>query len=507
MEITLLELQSFIKCIPKTQQLYFLKIAKPPFKKLFEYFIQLKDEDITQESFKNAMNDLSINDFNKLYKDLFQQLLAFLNRKRQSVVDEVHQNLKSIQTLYELKQFSLCHQLLEETHTLAIENELFEAIHEILIWERTLTYYDTGYEKDVEQTFRTTVGVCQKLSNLWQYRELHLKVQELDGNVIVRGDRAKRLKYFLQNELLQNETNAKSINARLLHHTICATIHRNLEDYPKAYYHYQSLVELYNERTAADIERKWEAYLATINNYANISLFLKYYDDALLVSDMLKQLHRVYAFVHENNLETDLFIRAYFIEIQVYKERFELEKALVLLPIIEQYMSKKDEPIKMMYKIGIIYEVAEVLFMNSDFDKSLIYLKQTAELSELQIDNDAFIMSLMLKLLVFVEQKDFEALTQNIASTKKYLKEHRINSRYEVLFINLMQDIVHYNNANLITNKMFEEYIALFTAIQPFVEESVYFDITSWLQSKTTAKSFIEIKKEKCLKAKKQASN
>ncbi|MGB1205533.1 MAG: hypothetical protein ACPG5B_07805 [Chitinophagales bacterium] len=497
MRITLLELQSFIKHIPTKQQLEFLNVAKSPLKQLFQHFVQHKNEDIEEANLKTTLSEPNLIDLAKVYQILYQQLLTFLNKKRHSVVDEVHENLKSIQTLYELKQFSLCYQLLAETHTLAIENELFEAIHEILIWERTLTYYNTGYQKDIEQTFRTTISVCQKLSNLWQYRELHLKVQELDGNVVVRGDRAKRLKYFLQDRLLQQAESAKSINARLLHHTICATIHRNLEDYPKAHYHYQSLVELYNERAAADIERKWEAYLATINNYANISLFLKHYQDALLVSDMLKQLHRIYAFVAENNLETDLFIRAYFIEIQVYKERLEIEKALQLLPIIKQFIDKKDAPIKTMYKIGIVYEVAEVLFINNNFDKSIIFLKQIANLSKLQTDNDAYIMSLMLKLLIFVEQKDLKNLEKHTQKTKQYLKAHRINSRYEILFINLMEDVLYHYNSGFDTHKMFEEYIALFTAIQPFVEENIYFDITSWLQSKITDKTFLEIKKTK----------
>ena len=167
MKITLLDLQSFIKQLPKTQQTSFLSMASVPFQQLFKYL--LEQSNITENSLKNDLKDLFSQNLNLTYCALFQQILLFLNQKRHSIVDEVHGNLKSIQTLYELKQFSLCHRLLAETHTLAIENELFEAIHEILIWQRTLTYYDTGYEKNVEATFRTTIEVCQKLSNLWQY--------------------------------------------------------------------------------------------------------------------------------------------------------------------------------------------------------------------------------------------------------------------------------------------------------------------------------------------------
>jgi hypothetical protein len=245
------------------------------------------------------------------------------------------------------------------------------------------------------------------------------------------------------------------------------------------------------------VERKWGAYLATVNNYANISLFLRRYDDALLVSDTLKQLYRIYNFVSENHLHADLQVRAHFIDIQAYKEMVQLDKAIALIPTIEKYTFQTDAPVKTMYKIGIIYEMGEVMFLAGAFEKSVYYLKILDQYNHLDIGSDSKLMGLIILLLAYSELQQYDKLEEGILSIQQYIKSQKIRSRYEPLFIDLMKSILKCDGDAAALKKVYCEYKMWFAAIHPYIEDETYFNISAWLESKIRGISLADLLKQR----------
>ncbi len=459
----------------------------------------LTDEVIKEKKLRLIISKWKVPNLAALYKETLELLLGILASRNKNVQQKIRTNIANIRVLYEHHQFDLCSQLIETTRQIILDNDEFESLNDLLQWDKILTLYNTQHQKDINKVIRGQTAICQQMVNLWQYRELSLKTIEWDGNVIVRGDRVKRFKRLLNLPLLKDENEALSTTAKLLHHTICTSLHRSLENYPQAHAHYKRMLEIY-QHTQLN-ESRWEAFVATINNYANISLFLKWYDDALMVSDMLKQYPRIYPFIANRNMESDIFIRAYFIEIQVYKETLEFEKGMALLPLINEHLSKPNQPIKSMYRMGIIYEMAELSFLCGNYEATLQYLKSLFNFN-LQINTDSQIMGKMLELLTYVELNKIKDLKKNIASTKSYMKQNNIKSRYEVLFVDLMEKIAacypQDETDNIqISTAVYQEYLDLFKSINHLIEEDAYFDLVSWLAAKVQNKSIVDILNQK----------
>ena len=99
------------------------------------------------------------------------------------------------------------------------------------------------------------------------------------------------------------------------------------------------MLDLYSENDNY-IVQNWQSYISVIDNFAQISIYLKQYDDALIISDLLKQMDRLYDFVNDNHLTYDLLARAYYIDLQIYKKTANDAQILATITEAEETTTK-----------------------------------------------------------------------------------------------------------------------------------------------------------------------
>ncbi len=450
------------------------------------------DEALLLSKFKTLELDFDTMTINQC----LEVILNGLNYPRTDTAEEVQQKIRWIKLLFDKRQFDIALGLLNDLKERADQYNFIDVQKEILYFEKMFILH--GYlDKSVEHNNHEQIRHCETMTNIWEYRKLNFQAMEYEGRVIVRGDRGKRLSQLLKNPLLQDESKALSFDAKMIYNAICASIYRNQRDYNRAAGHYKRMIELYNSKPYY-IKLKWTAYLGVVNNFANIALFLKQYDEALKLSDQLKNLVEELTFIQNLGYKHDVFIRAYFIEIQVYNEKLELEKASQLIPKINKCL-EEDANTKLMYRLGILQEIAYTAYYQQDYDLTLSILDRLLS-NKQSIKNliDIHIMSMILKLLIYIESGQYEYLESNTHLVKKFIREKKIKTRYEILAVDFVESFLKSETQNAATvSQICQEYHNIFLTILPLIEDDAYFDIISWMEAQIEGVPMIELLRKK----------
>jgi len=406
-------------------------------------------------------------------------ILKILSTVKASTQDVVREKIANIRYLYEKKQFDLCATFIEEAQQIALENDLLQELSELFEWAETLMQYNL-YTITNNTTFaKQRLLVYEKLVNYWQYKLLSLSTTARSESANMRIDYTKRLKVLLQDPLLKSEDNALSVRAKILYNTIICNISQSLENYGDLHKSYKRLLDLYSENDNF-IVQNWQQYISVIDNFAQISIYLKHYDDALIISDLLKQMDRLYDFVDNNHLTYDLLVRAYYIDLQIYKKTDNNSQILATITEAEQCLQQADSPIRNDYKISLFYEIAENLFWLDMPQNALIYLHKLSEIT----NNTTIVYVIygkLLELLVLHRLGEMQELQTRLPQTKQSLRENRILSRYETLFIDFISKLAACKNKQE-QHTIYKNYALLFRSIMDSFKFDNYFNITVWLE-------------------------
>ncbi len=446
-----------------------------------------------EEVVNSKLIAIKFEDKDKYTQQAIQLIFEVVNSNRIEPQDIVRFYIKTFRVLVDKRQFNICSSILEKIKHLIDKYSLQDYKNDYHYFEKVLINY--GYlNKPFYESEREHIQHCQEMANLWEYRELNLQVMEHGGRIIVRGDRGKRMNYFLQHELLQDENKALSFDAKLLFNAICGSIYRSRFNYEKSAKHYLRMIELYQSRPYF-ISLRWNPYLAIVNNYANIVLILKNYSEAMKMVDLLKEMSEEKKGVEENDLSIDLLIRAFFIEVQIYKETLQLDAANELIPKVENYLDNHENSVKIMYRTGLWYEMAVIRMYQERYKDSLYYIELIFNYSKAILNfTDVRIMSHLLQLVILVELDKYKQLDKYINQVKTFIKDKKIKSRYEILMIDLFERIVQENpQKGTDLYPIYKEYLQLFSTITSFIDEDNYFDVISWLEAKLSQKKIIEV--------------
>lgn len=406
-------------------------------------------------------------------------VLKVLSTVKISTQDVVREKIANIRCLYEKKQFDLCITFIEEAQQIALENDLLQELSELFEWTEVLMQYNLYITTSSTTFAKQRLLVYEKLVNYWQYKLLSLSTTARSESANMRIDYTKRLKVLLQDPLLKSEDNALSVRAKILYNTIICNISQSLENYEDLHKSYKRLLDLYSENDNY-IVQNWQSYISVIDNFAQISIYLKQYDDALIISDLLKQMDRLYDFVNDNHLTYDLLARAYYIDLQIYKKTANDAQILATITEAEQCLQQADSPIRNDYKISLFYEIAESLFWFDMPQDALIYLHKLSDITN-NTNTSYVIYGKLLELLVLHRLGEMEELKTRLPQSKQSLRENRILSRYETLFIDFISKLAACKTKQdqYVTYK---EYALLFRSIMDSFKFDNYFNITAWLE-------------------------
>ena len=149
-------------------------------------------------------------------------------------------------------------------------------------------------------------------------------------------------------------------------------------------------------------------------------------------------------------------------------------------------------------KLRIYTFISYVFFGNAQFKESLFWLNKFINETDSDIRPDLQILSRMLRLLIFYENKNLELLEHSIKSFQNYIRKNTKTQRYELLVIELLKKILFITDDTELKN-ILNNYKTKFLELKNEPNELnafTYFDIIAWIDSKIKNKTFAQIKME-----------
>lgn len=404
--------------------------------------------------------------------------IIHIKHAENDVIENIHTYLLGVKHFFKQKNYTLCANLLEEAEALAIENDLLKERGDILEWKKTLVTFGLSDRFSYQQIVHEQQSLCEKMSNYWQYVALNLKSEVISSTSLSNVELTKRSRLLSNDFLLLDENNALSTSSKILYHNIISTIARNINDYEQVYKSHKAMLDIYGQNDFY-INAHWYPYLNVLNNFANTSIRIKEYDEALVVSDLLKQMYRLYDFVDQNNLNTDLLVLAYLIDLRVYKHTADIEKSLLILPEV-LVLIEEEEILKINNAnyFNLLYEVAEIYFWKEKYDKSLLYLDKIVQLKR---DHTQDMMAQLLRTLVYMAENRAEEAQKMAIDIRQIILLHRTQSHYATLFANF---VGRFYNVKTQHEKIdiCRDYLLFFETTAAYKADAYYVDMLRWLK-------------------------
>jgi hypothetical protein len=493
-----------IKSLNKSEKRYFKVFSsrhtigdENSYIKLFDYIDKMVeyDEDKVFKHFKGKplLNKFSITK-GRLYNNILKSLDTF--HSTSSIDAQIFRQIHSAEILYNKGLYKHAEKILKSAEKQAIKHERFNLQLELKQKQKKLIENELYTEVNQAQISKMYENEKELIKEIGLYNHLwciksHL-FQEINLKGHLRNEQdIKKLKGFM-NELKEMDMTKASTKSAYLYHHIQSAYYFSVNDLELSHYHLTSLIAiLENDMILAKEEPN--IYFSALTNIIYISTRLKKYEDAQVHLSTLKSLS-----TNGKSMDLDIkyFSSTYSLELSLLREKGEYQKALELVPQIEEGYRLYGNHINSLRKAYIDFQIGTIYLCLGEHSKALTWINNILNETKIDQKQDIYCFAQLINLILHFELNNVRFLPYAINSTKRFLKNRNRIYKFEEIFLKLISQISKSNNIFDLQEKLVDIEKDLQKLKDDPKEQIVfdYFDFLTWVKSKLHQKSFLEEK-------------
>jgi hypothetical protein len=469
-------------------------------------YIRLFDEIDEQEIFDDEALKRSIygkkpiesRKYSELKAYLYDLILKSLQRfdEKSSIDFKLKNYLQSIRVLYRRSHFEDARQLVGKAKKLAQRYEKFDAMLEMLNWEKQIAYAQTDIaflDSQLSRIDAEEKDCLTRLQNISSYRNIFFQLLiSLRKDASLRNkEQGEKLSAIIRHPLLADESLAGSHQARILYHRIYSVYYYAQKKLSEFYQVSQVLLSLM-EGQVHFLKEDVSEYISALSNLTLACGWLKKHDE---VEKNLEKFRNITPITQDDELK---------IHRQYYMNKFAL--SIVIgdfkegLKALEQHQEEirrfSDASFR---KHTFFFQYFYIYFGNDDYNKALEYLNEWLNLSSNIERKDLQSLARILNLIVHYEMGNSILLESLLRSTYRFLKKQERINEYERLILNFIR-----NSGKIVSKKELKQaYLQLKEDLEGLFQQKEeramleMFDIVSWVESKIQNQAFAQVKQEK----------
>lgn len=498
------ELFILINSLTKSEKRFFklsssIQTGEKNYLKLFE-FIEKQDEydeNALKENFKNETFIKHLpSEKNHLYKLILKALRGFHSDQTSS--SRLKEELRNIEILYDKALYKECTKFIKRGKSLAIKNEKFYYLIELLSWEKRLSEesYESGnFKINLNKIVTEEEEALAKLENLAAYHILYSKINAVFRSEGYTKNREQReiVDEIANQHLIKGKHTALSYRAASICFYIkglCAAAQRN---YNESFIHFNRTKKILDDHPLLKMDLS-KRYLLTNFHLFRCYLVAGEFEKAEDVLTYIESLPSKKGFKSENILNRVdsitfnqrlmlLNIQGKFSEsIQFQEKTLELRgKDFASLYSVEQ-------------KMLMDFYLAYAYFGIENYKKALFHLNNILN-SEFQLlRQDLFKFSRLFNLVLHIELGNFDLLDYVVKSTKRYLKKDNNDAQIIYSTFDYLSAIIRNGSIDNSQSILVDFRDALGKLTQDSDERVIleYFNIEAWVNSKLNNISFAD---------------
>jgi len=444
------ELFKLIKSLTKTEKRYFTKLSenhrnnKP--NQYYQLFKVIDNQHVYEEKLvKSELANLGIVEhFTALKFQLTERILESLHlfHQKQSVNESIKKELGFVRILTAKSHFSIAQKRLNKAKKLIYEYDLIEFQPEYFRLKRYLInrqFYKNISEEDLENLYQEEKKAIQQLENLSNFENLNAVIQKNHYQKVHSNH--FNIENYNQNKLLINQDSPNNFSSKILQLQALATFNFMQGKTKIAYQHNLDFINLL-ENSGNRIYLYSNQYISVLSNILIDNLVLQQYEVLEKGIEKLRNIAAQKAFQKQiPNLNSRVFRQTYLLEMNFLIATKQFERAVLLIPNIENGIQKHQKNIGLHHEITFQYLMAYASFGNQKFNDVLTYLNQILN-QKAKVVTEIFEFANLLNLITHFTLKNYDLLETLIPSTRRVLRKKRdLYQTEEVLFTYLKKHI------------------------------------------------------------------
>jgi hypothetical protein len=470
-------------------------------------YVKLFDAIDDQDEYNEPalLKDFGTKQFSIVKGRLYDSILRSLDvyHANSSIDAQLKRDLHCAEILYKKSLYDQCSKLLISAKKLAQKYERHSSLLEIYLWEKRLIEkdnYSDMTEEDISRFLKEDEVIGQKVKSFndyWNIKSRLFMILNKRGKVR-NSEELENFKKIIDNVLLKTEESALSVETKYLFNHIYSAYYFGVGDYRSCYENLQKNVELIETHTHL-FEEEPNIYFSVLTNIIYVASQLKNYDAVFMYLRRLREVPQKFEISKNEDLEIKLFSSAFSIELTIYNNLGEYEKALDLVPRIEDGLEKYAGNLN---KVRVAYfcsSIANAYFGTGKFSTALRWNNRILNNKEIEEVEDAHCFAEMLNVIIHLELKNDDLIPYTMKAAHRYLKAKKRVYKFETIFFNFIGNLMKEKDKSG-PDKTYRELLGELEKLkdEPFEHAAFeYFDFLSWAESKVNKIPFREVVEEK----------
>ncbi len=420
---------SLIKSLSKTEKRYFKIFANMSgrdvnYLQLFDVIDKQDqyDEEAIRVKFKGEkfVNQLHVT---KIYlTELIMKALRNYHADS-SIESTILDLLKDAELLFNKELYDLCHFKIQKAEEMAGSYEKLPLLIEVLMWKRKLFLAISSTAPDVNAILekeREMIEQMKILNNYWQ------QIINIRSSIMAKRD--------IKDIIPETSENDLTLQSKILNIHVAYTIHFFKGDTEGANRYSSDLIELL-EKFPSRIKEDPHSYITAISNKIGVLLAIKQWDEIPVLIDKIREVPQKYKLQNETKFAIRLWLRTFNVELEMYRDSKELEKGMLLIHKIQNFIEPRRTTIPDDYILMFYYQFSNIYFQKKEFSNALHWLNEIINSNFGNVREDIQCYARILNLIVHFELNNIIVLRYAVDSCRRFLKKRRIdnNSINEIL--------------------------------------------------------------------------
>ncbi len=452
------------------------------------------DEDKLLRKFKTqAFSKQFSSAKNYLYNLILKSLSNYHSDK--SVADKLQSEYVRISLLHIKGLHEQCYKLLKKVKKEAYRIENFGLLVNIIELEMKIIAEKSPkrYNQMLLQLTDDRMDCMNKYANSIAYHNLIWKaIYWISKKGIARNEnenRQTKIQELMANDLLQSESKALSVTAKLHFNNIWFLYEYYQGNYAQSLQYKEREIEVLENHPL--LEEQYPEYVKKLSNAITIINHLRLHTKLFTYLDKLKQLlsSKLTA-----ELKPIVFISYYNAALISYAQMGVVDKPLNLIPEINEGLKKYQKRLHTSRLLDLFLNICILYFKTEQFEKAQIWLEKVLSQSDL-IREDVHCFARVFDLLIHFELDNDLLLESLIRNYKRYLKKREKYYLFEDIILQFLKkslEVVNLKELQLLYQNLHNELLKL---QQNAYEKHLlqYFDFIAWVEAKIQRKPLIEI--------------
>lgn len=432
----------------------------------------------------------------RLYDNILKSLDTFHSSSSKDAM--IFRMIHSAEILYNKGLYKQSEKILNSAEKKAKKHERFNLLLEIKQKQKRLIENELYTEikpDQITKMFEDEKSIISEMSNyheLWYVKSLLF--QSINRNGKIRDTKEVNRLKKLVDTISEIKIKDSSDKIKYLYHHIQSAYYFAINDLATSYKHLSKNMEIV-ENSKIYQEDRPNIYFSVLTNLIYIATKLGKYDVAKAKLADLKNLSSKGSAKTTLDLDIKYFSSSMSLELFLLIEQGDFDKALKLVPQIEEAYRLYGDNINSLRKAYIDFKVGVIYLSIGDYSTALHWINNILNESRIDQKQDIYCFAQLLNLILHFELNNDRFLPYAINSTKRYLKNRNRIYKFEEVFLKLITQMSKTTNIFDLQEKLVPMEKELLELKNDPQEEVVfeYFDFLTWVQSKINQKSFAEL--------------